>query len=537
MYHECVQSSGDAAVSSKFKNLRSAKHRFETLVTPLSRAILDLTSYIAFANKLAVARKGTTEGNVGKTFLETINVTFVLLLAMMADAGMEALNLIRFLDDEEVSIGEICHRVIAFLDHVTWLFHDEGCFKVSGHVAFVIEWLSKPHFYMVDGEGRCIGGSGISESAKQEAFAHMRAWTLLAREVLSAEFPDFDLVDAFSVLALPKQRYVDRLDLREGDRMRLDRLAKAFSQPAFPEEYTNYLPFAIAAYSQTNFKCSYADAWKAAIANRQSMHPSGALSAVLLRFTCFSPATSKIEQSFALVLQRASVQRLNGTDASESRMIALLVADLNEAEIENLCEVAAGIWTRAFPLKMVKVHKRKRLDANIPRRRRQPRDIGTSVTERAFLKRAHAQIAASAPSGIHQRLDTYVPELWTESHTKEREFQRGKRQRRLVQAHMDNLTLPTETTDELNQITQTEHKRRLASFASRQSSAARLRATLQAAPPREGELHGITLFLDDGVVLPHDFHALVHRRGARIVTDAHAAKMFLAMSPWKVNNF
>jgi len=41
LYQECTEASGDAAVTTKFQLLRAAKHRIESWLTPLSRAVLD----------------------------------------------------------------------------------------------------------------------------------------------------------------------------------------------------------------------------------------------------------------------------------------------------------------------------------------------------------------------------------------------------------------------------------------------------------------------------------------------------------------
>ena len=63
MYEDCVvAASVDSAVSMQFQNLRAAKQRFETFVTPLSRSVLNLTALLAFAVKLGIARRGRPEG-------------------------------------------------------------------------------------------------------------------------------------------------------------------------------------------------------------------------------------------------------------------------------------------------------------------------------------------------------------------------------------------------------------------------------------------------------------------------------------------
>ena len=58
LYEECIAKVDDSAVSSKFKNLRCAKHRIETFTTSMSRSILKLSGLMLFAMTLLEAKKG-----------------------------------------------------------------------------------------------------------------------------------------------------------------------------------------------------------------------------------------------------------------------------------------------------------------------------------------------------------------------------------------------------------------------------------------------------------------------------------------------
>ena len=77
----------DAVVSAVFGNLRSAKHRIESLATPLSRQMLNLSGMLLFAVRLSVKRHGEREGRAADTFLRTLHVRILILAAMMADGG------------------------------------------------------------------------------------------------------------------------------------------------------------------------------------------------------------------------------------------------------------------------------------------------------------------------------------------------------------------------------------------------------------------------------------------------------------------
>ena len=77
--------------------------------------------------------------------------------------------------------------------------------KVPGHTKFICQWLLKPHFYVVRGEGRCLGGAPVTDAQKTAALRHMKTWTMMTRETLLAEFPAFGLLRALSAFQLPKK--------------------------------------------------------------------------------------------------------------------------------------------------------------------------------------------------------------------------------------------------------------------------------------------------------------------------------------------
>ena len=49
IYVECVEEADDGAVDSRFKHLRSAKHRIETWLTPVSRSLTQPSGAICYS--------------------------------------------------------------------------------------------------------------------------------------------------------------------------------------------------------------------------------------------------------------------------------------------------------------------------------------------------------------------------------------------------------------------------------------------------------------------------------------------------------
>ena len=159
---------------------------------------------------------------------------------------------------------------------------------------------------------------------------------------------------------------------------------------------------------------------------------------MLTCLACFRPSTSKVEQSFALLKERLPDQRLNASPASEQLAISLILADLNDTEVQTLCEAARNLWTTCFPLVSSRTHKRKRADDGIPKlSTSKPLECtmpNAKPNERSFIKRCRENVEASAPDGCRVQLDTYRAACWTAGHQQERVFQEKKRNDRLVAA-------------------------------------------------------------------------------------------------------
>eukprot|EP00439_Symbiodinium_sp_Y106_P057391 s6343_g8.t1 len=94
-YAEATGASKSKAVSTSFKTLRAALHRYESLVTPLSCFVLDLEAILSVAMRIARERSGEQAGRSAASFLAAVEPEMLLTAAMLADAGDEGLQLIR----------------------------------------------------------------------------------------------------------------------------------------------------------------------------------------------------------------------------------------------------------------------------------------------------------------------------------------------------------------------------------------------------------------------------------------------------------
>ena len=489
--------SHDTVVSSHFGNLRCAKHRIETSSTPLSRFALDPDHFFDFAVKVSVVRKGTREGRIADVFLSTITCEMVLLVGMLADAASEALLFIRSLDTESMDIAAVCEAAQQFLCRVTWLFHnDQGCLHVNGHTKNLMAWLAKPHYFLVHGKERVIGGSPPTEAMLQTAFDHMRAWTVLARDVIDAEIPHFDLVSSMGAFACLK----DGTILQPATVQKLRRLERGFKVKGLVNQFQDHLP--IAAAHNLEHKCSNLDSWRYGIElsrvrpDRERAHPCDSLLHVLIRYACFAASTSRIEQSFSKLMQVLTSQRLNADYDTENMAVELILATLSESELDILCRRAQTLWMEAFP-RAVRTHAVRRKDAGLPHKTTVVDDAGP-VSERKFLKRLQEDVSSHV-SNVASRDDLLssldaAPAVWTDKHDAEQTFQKGKMSKRMVEAHLNGLSLESEVTDELTTLASKETARRYASLLERVRHESKIEATLASYPFGVDDIRGSLVF-------------------------------------------
>jgi len=62
----------------KCKSMSAAKHRFESLRSPLSKVVLHLHSIMLVMEEISVERRGKAEGKIASQFLEKVSIQHIL---------------------------------------------------------------------------------------------------------------------------------------------------------------------------------------------------------------------------------------------------------------------------------------------------------------------------------------------------------------------------------------------------------------------------------------------------------------------------
>ena len=497
----------------------------------LSNTLQSPTGLMGFAQKTSIKRAGDGVGKTCTEFLGDTDTFKWVLAGMMCEASTESLFLIRIFDKEGVDTTSINIAVSHFLDHIHWLFFEDGVLKIHGHTAFIIEWIeSKPHHYIWKGESKCIGGSKIADSVIRKAMLHMQAWTKLAAHTLQAEFPSFGLISCFTAFQLPRER--PQTICPDGVARQIMRLGVVFGKSKLLSQFKNYWHHAFVAYQASNFTLSYWDAWMCGM-QRGGDHGSDALEHVCLRGEAFAAATSKVEQSFSRIDDFLGKKRLNGSDGMENMYINLLMAsDMNDGELASVVDGAMEVWKACFPSRHTRLHTQTQRDKLIPHvgAKLLPTE-GHKLTEKAFLHGITTEVAKSSKRGASEALlEAEVP-LWEQGHENELAFQKGKRRKREVEACLQDHLLPDERNEDLQAASVAEKIRQAKSYVGRLQERLKYKMKTTAVPPTPAELFRSKVYLDDGIILPHEWLATLTRVEATITETPHVATIFVADNP------
>ena len=140
-----------------------------------------------------------------RNFLTWIDEKHCLTLALLADAGAETLRLVRFVDDEEYEIIQWGSAINYFIHRVTWLFVEGGAVQKSDvtYTGMMMNHLKKQVVLDLPSGRKFLGGpQAVSHHVIESALSHLRAWVILAIQILKAEFPSWSWCHAMSAFTL-----------------------------------------------------------------------------------------------------------------------------------------------------------------------------------------------------------------------------------------------------------------------------------------------------------------------------------------------
>ena len=496
-FEHCVKaqsaSKGTEGFGDRVRNLKAAKHRFESVSTPLGRMLLYLPAFLMTCQK----RKKDKAGQLARQYLEDLTQEQLVQLALLADAGDEGLLLVRAMDHETLDAAEISTQVTAFIDRITVLFQHRAALQ-SGYTQHILSLIEqKPVCIFLPNAVRKFGE--VDDDVLNRCLERMRSWSRLAIEVLRTEFPSHSLFNSMQIFSLKAERQFRDSDCADDHFLRL---AQVFgvNAGALRDQLLRHISVAEQVMREGGLKSR--DAWERTMQRLgKTGLPSDHLGPVICRYIawqvarrtqcalnlftnwqfnfwiCFF-ATRVLKPGFD---QRDWARLLKDTRCNFTRSVIWddkLQVDQGDADkgeqdgrrqhhqggqalISRLCPRRAcceNIWTFCFAVVLfVGIFHPNRVCAGWGRKRREFARIDKNVkrssvngdTMTAWLskRRKVVQETVNGMGDLNYIEDEGDLQYWSESHQKELEFQQGKALKSKVEAYNFNGLLDHEITD------------------------------------------------------------------------------------------
>ena len=539
-----------ASMRSKLANLSFAKQRFDSTAKPLGRCVMNFDALLSTCRIIRGTReRGSAASITCAKFLNLIigQPEMILLMGMMADASDECLVLTRFFDKDMFELERAPEQIADFKDRLQALFgHRRGALE-TGYTRVAVEHLRAQR--MLDdasGKFHSIGGLGDRELERfyTTCFDKMRAWCSLVDEVLSTEFPDFELLAAFAVFRLepsPEQsrgRVAVHSPVSAWGIRCLERLAAAFNidRNRLVEQFQDHRRLAQREKDKQPQEPA-SSAWQKAVRRTRGRRgwQVDSLLPILQRFLVAPGSTSGIEHAFSAA-KRALGEHWHGGPRAEERRVALLLKTQAMPDIENsILQSARLVWAQCCgptrrPLKPslgfhTSAWLKRKASVSVA-------ECDRPTTEAAWLKKRRTEVAnlvQSQTTGL--RLACPARRAWTEQHEEEAQRQRQVRLQRAcasVQEGTADLASAGVTQDDQRRYVQKEQQRQheLALRWRRQRA--------QQAMPETMSLWGKKVFIDasarDGATVDR-WRQMRQDHGCEEVQDRCIATVFVVINP------
>ena len=515
--------------------MRAAKHRFESLGSPLSRLCLDWEACIGLLVRLMQERPAEPAGAYASATLEALDEEMMLQCALLADACDECIVLIRFFDAAEVDNAKIAQEVQRFCKRITQLFEEQLVWTTEGYTKQTLKFLEDTHHFLVRGSVlRSVGGPrAVTRRIKTAVLERMLAWTALAREVVAAEHPNFELVSSFSCFDLRELanllQTVGNGSFPAALSEPLERLASTFrvDPVMLCEQFCDHGAVAAARFKDTG--CGNLEAWQHALrvtssTAARSRHPACQLEVVLAEYAAMTSSDSIIERDFSRVKRILSDQQLHAGPGVESDTVLLAVADPEQDR--EVIQQARVLWSELYASS--RKRQRPRFDRGVARPLKKlclAEGVQEKPTETEFRKRRRAdKDAEQAPQ------DSIVPadpaNAWTAKHDKEVAFNKDKGLTRLFDALRSNTVPVSELPEGLLELAVAHFEKIERNMQARErAESARSRAVSRICPS-EASLEGLSVWVPDelrSVLLDN----AIERRGWDVTQQLHTAKVLI----------
>ena len=513
-------------------SLRSAKHRYESLASPLGNFVLHLVPLVKTSVEIIIVRTGG-EVECAKLFLVHLSNEHCVIVALLADASDDGLQLTRDMDSfDDADPANLSTQTYLFCIRIVELYVDGKVLNIASYTAYMIEQLrDNPITVPLNHKDHASGWKSIGGEVPQEvlqgALRTMGAWVKLGIRVIQAEFPSWELLQHFAVLDTS-------LNGEEPCATKIAKLAHAFriDPVALANEIRDHRHVAVQ-YKASGMASDNFAAWSTAITNMSKRsdkrHPSSNLCSVLYRYGCFRACTSRVEQDFTKIKAALGEQRLNGSEEYEHCINKIVLDRPSEQKERDLLVLKAqDIWCEHFGQARDGCPIGQSRACGVTRKRKFCDLSKGELCQKDWVRRrrlAAGKIAAAVPlqqgrAKIKSACDADLGDAWTQGHEKESEFQRKKGDQRLREAYLFRHLGPSGHDAELEAAAaaQADHNRKLSLKLHREKQL-QAKKIMGGSPPKAEDLAGKVVYVEEGVRLPRCSNNSIVALGLRKIQE------------------
>ena len=344
LYDDCCKES--ARGPSGLRNMSAAKHRFDSYRKPLGRCCMDIPALWTFCTRVAATCQPKQQERA-RQLLRWFRPHHAIWAAMAADASDEAGLVTHFLDSETADPTKLPCVLANFVSRIHALFGPrQECLATVGFTKHVLDSISSTSAMVWQdgaerGKRKLVSFGRISDSDKDVAILRMRAWVKLVVAEIAAEFPNWEVSQAFAVFNLEYKTF----EINDHNKEYIRRLAHCFK--VCPDKLAMQIirlrGRAAIEYATDRDNKS---AWSRVLRHFQSRNRAVAkiyridvrdVNKVCLRYLSWALSTSGVEQGFTKSMRAFTIYQEASTEEYEEMLVRLHLECVRLNKADDRC--------------------------------------------------------------------------------------------------------------------------------------------------------------------------------------------------------
>ena len=358
--------------------------------------------------------------------------------------------MVREVDASKADPSRLGFTVASFIRRIQALFLEGSCLK-TGFTKIMMDMLKKPMTYFVRGHMlQCGSPEGVSAADAEWCLARMACYVRNAIAVVRAEFPDYILLNAFSIFNLQSDdlcsRHKNRSAIPAGGanfQEKVSTLAKTFGGgdvEKFQAQFLRVQRVAQAVATEETGADNSREAFRTAVLRMRSRtKPKSDMDGMALAvgaFVGWQIGTGDIERCYCVHERHFCNQSRSLLSRQREQDIMTLTSDYVQNEANSVIDEAIEIWKKLYynVTGQGAVREGRTIRFGVPQDRKRKADKPT-LTDVLKKRRREAEetVKSSCPVVSRANLQALTAPTWTPTLSKEENHMSTKRARRAME--------------------------------------------------------------------------------------------------------